>query len=283
MKAKKNKIGLILPAFIFLIGLSIAIYPLISRVYYSREAKNQVAAFEQVKKQLVDEEVEKRMDLAQAYNNTLDPTKLGDPFTDKERQGVAEYARMLEAHEKLGHVEIPKIAQDLPIYAGTSEVVLQKGVGHLEGTSLPIGGISTHSVITAHRGLPNAKLFTDLDDLELGDTFYIHNIKEVLAYRVDQILVVEPSDFEPVLVENGKDYATLLTCTPYMVNSHRLLVRGQRIDYVPAVQELEIAVNHQSKMYQVLFYITFVILIIVLVRLIYNQIKKRKKYNKEII
>lgn len=124
--------------------------------------------------------------------------------------------------------------------------------------------------------LPQAKLFSDLDKLEVGDKFYIHNIKEVLAYRVDQILVVEPSDFDPVLVVEGKDFATLLTCTPYMINSHRLLVRGERIDYVPAVQEFEIAINRQTKTYQVLFYVTLIMLIIVLLRLIFNRIKKNK-------
>ena len=137
----------------------------------------------------------------------------------------------------VGHIQIPKIGTDIPIRAGSSEDVLQQGAGHLEGTSLPIGGKSTHTVITAHRGLPNAKLFRNLDQLAYGDVFYISNIKETIAYKVDKIQVVEPSDFEPVLVVENKDYATLLTCTPYMINSHRLLVRGERIPYHEAIDD----------------------------------------------
>ena len=173
--------------------------------------------------------------MARAYNQTLDPSKLADPYTEKEKEGIKAYARMLEIEEKIGHVEIPAIHQDIPVYAGTSESILQKGAGHLEGTSLPIGGASTHTVITAHRGLPTAKLFTDLNRLKEKDQFYIHNIEGVLAYEVDQIKVVEPSDFSEVLVVEGEDYATLLTCTPYMINSHRLLVRGHRIPYNPQI------------------------------------------------
>ena len=141
---------------------------------------------------------------------------------------------MLEVREMIGHIEIPKIGQDLPVYAGTSEEVLQKGVGHLEGTSLPVGGNSTHSVLTAHSGLPEATLFTELRKLEIGDKFYIHNIKEILAYQVDQIKVVEPTDFNDLLIDPGHDYVTLLTCTPLMINTHRLLVRGHRVEYVQA-------------------------------------------------
>lgn len=180
-----------------------------------------------------------RLELARAYNKTLNPRKLQDPYSEEEKAGLAEYARMLEIKEKIGYVEIPKLNEKIPVYAGTSEEVLQKGVGHLEGSSLPVGGANSHTVLTAHRGLPTASLFTNLDQLKLGDRFYIHNIAEILAYEVDQILVVEPSDFEPVLVVEEKDYATLLTCTPYMVNSHRLLVRGHRIPYVPEVHEEE--------------------------------------------
>lgn len=175
--------------------------------------------------------------LWQRLITVLDPSRLADPYTDMEKAGRAEYARMLEVEEMVGHIRIPKIKVDIPIRAGSSEDVLQQGAGHLEGTSLPIGGDSTHTVITAHRGLPNAKLFRNLDQLAYGDIFYITNIKETIAYKVDKIQVVEPSDFEPVLVVERKDYATLLTCTPYMINSHRLLVRGVRIPYQEAIDD----------------------------------------------
>ncbi|HEM5082711.1 TPA: class C sortase [Streptococcus suis] len=224
---------------IFVLGLLITLYPLCSHLYYRYEADQEVQEFYQLAKDLPTQEVLNRLELARAYNKTLNPRKLQDPYSEEEKAGLAEYARMLEVKEKIGYVEIPKLNEKIPVYAGTSEEVLQKGVGHLEGSSLPVGGANSHTVLTAHRGLPTASLFTNLDQLKLGDRFYIHNIAEILAYEVDQILVVEPSDFEPVLVVEEKDYATLLTCTPYMVNSHRLLVRGHRIPYVPGVHEEE--------------------------------------------
>src|SRR3712207_2846628 len=142
-----------------------------------------------------------------------------------------EYARMLEVHEKIGYIQIPSLDLSLPIYAGTAETVLQKGVGHMEGTSLPIGGESTHCVLTAHTGLNTARMFTDIDKLKKGDIFLVENIKETLAYKVDNIQVIEPTDFSSLVIVPKEDHITLLTCTPYMVNSHRLLVRGIRTEY----------------------------------------------------
>lgn len=222
---------------IFLVGLLIFAYPLISQKYYEIEADNELVKFQKQSQDIDKTEIDKRMELAHAYNKTLDPSRLADPFTEEEKAGRAEYARMLEVNEMIGHVEIPRIGQDLPIYAGTTDEVLEKGCGHLEGTSLPIGGKSTQAVITGHRGLPNAKLFRNLDQLVEGDIFYIHNMQATLAYQVDKIQVVDPSDFNPVLVVEGMDYVTLLTCTPYMINSHRLLVRGHRIPYQEAIDD----------------------------------------------
>ena len=222
---------------IFLLGLLIFSYPLISQKYYEIKAEDDVVTFVKAATDLPPEDLDRRMALAAAYNRTLDPSRLADPYTEMEKAGRAEYARMLEVEEMVGHVNIPKIKVDIPIRAGSSEDVLQQGAGHLEGTSLPIGGDSTHTVITAHRGLPNAKLFRNLDQLAYGDVFYITNIKETIAYKVDKIQVVEPSNFEPVLVVEHKDYATLLTCTPYMINSHRLMVRGVRIPYQEAIDD----------------------------------------------
>lgn len=234
--SKKTKNKLVFMA-IFILGLLIFSYPLISQKFYEIKAEDEVVTFVKAAKELPPEDLDKRMALAEAYNRTLDPSRLADPYTDMEKAGRAEYARMLEVEEMVGHIQIPKIGTDIPIRAGSSEDVLQQGAGHLEGTSLPIGGKSTHTVITAHRGLPNAKLFRNLDQLAYGDVFYISNIKETIAYKVDKIQVVEPSDFEPVLVVENKDYATLLTCTPYMINSHRLLVRGERIPYQEAIDD----------------------------------------------
>ncbi|HEL1558502.1 TPA: class C sortase [Streptococcus suis] len=266
----------ILLKLLFLFGLVVTLYPWISQYYYRYDSDYKIQSFYEQAQQLPSEEVLKRLEHARAYNQTLEPHKLQDLYTEEEKAGVVEYARMLEVKEKIGFVEIPKINERIPIYAGTTEEVLQKGAGHLEGSSLPVGGESTHTVITAHRGLPNASLFTNLDHLKVGDQFYIHNIAEVLAYEVDQILVVEPNNFDPVIVQNGKDYATLLTCTPYMINSHRLLVRGHRVPYEPKV-----AIKQKPAFFLdmlTLSYLVALLIIVVIVIILY--LLRRKKYQK---
>lgn len=271
-KIKKNwKIILI-----FILGLLIATYPIISNYYYTIDNNNQISEFNEAVAEMPDKEVLERIELAKAYNDTLDPSRLADPYTEREKKGVENYARMLEVREKIGYVDIPKIGQQIPVYAGTSEDVLQHACGHLEGTSLPIGGKDTHAVITAHRGLPQVKLFRDLDKMEVGDLFFFTNVKETLAYKVDQILVVEPWDFEPVLVVEGKDLMTLLTCTPYMINSHRLLVRGHRIPYVP--EEKEEAEDKAKFNYKDLIVPGFVILLLIIIIFIYIRRRRRRRY-----
>lgn len=254
---------------IFLLGLVIFAYPAVSNYVYQRTADTVNNDFDEAVAQIDDKKIQESLNLAYAYNVFLSETigniTLEDPYTQEEKEaGLAEYARMLEINEQMGHVLIPKINLDVPIYAGTSELVLQKGIGHMEGTSLPVGGESTHAVITGHRGLPTAELFTELDELEIGDKFYIEYIGGTLAYEVDQIKVVEPTDFSQITIEEGQDYLTLLTCTPYMVNSHRLLVRGHRIEYVEAIQEKEIRENRIGGTYQELFYIAAAALVVVL-------------------
>ncbi|WP_050272462.1 PI-1 pilus system sortase SrtC-1, partial [Streptococcus pneumoniae] len=229
-KTKKQKRNNLLLGVVFFIGMAVMAYPLVSRLYYRVESNQQIADFDKEKATLDEADIDERMKLAQAFNDSLNNVVSGDPWSEEmKKKGRAEYARMLEIHERMGHVEIPAIDVDLPVYAGTAEEVLQQGAGHLEGTSLPIGGNSTHAVITAHTGLPTAKMFTDLTKLKVGDKFYVHNIKEVMAYQVDQVKVIEPTNFDDLLIVPGHDYVTLLTCTPYMINTHRLLVRGHRI------------------------------------------------------
>ncbi|HHS2791179.1 TPA: class C sortase [Streptococcus agalactiae] len=275
-KKKKSNLPFII---LFLIGLSILLYPVVSRFYYTIESNNQTQDFERAAKKLSQKEINRRMALAQAYNRTLDPSRLSDPYTEKEKKGIAEYAHMLEIAEMIGYIDIPSIKQKLPIYAGTTSSVLEKGAGHLEGTSLPIGGKSSHTVITAHRGLPKAKLFTDLDKLKKGKIFYIHNIKEVLAYKVDQISVVKPDNFSKLLVVKGKDYATLLTCTPYSINSHRLLVRGHRIKYVPPVKEKNYLMKELQTHYKLYFLLSILVILILVALLLYlkRKFKERKR------
>lgn len=275
-KKRNRKLKTWILRFIFLLGFLIMLYPLVSRFYYRIEASDQVTDFEEGKRNLSEEEILKRMELALAYNESLNNVVSEDPYSKKRLDsGRAEYARMLEIHERIGHVEIPKINEDLPIYAGTSEEVLQKGVGHLEGTSLPIGGNSTHTVLTAHSGLPEARLFTDLSKLEIGDKFYVHNIQTTLCYQVDQIKVVTPDVIDDLLIVEGHDYTTLLTCTPIMINTHRLLVRGHRVDYVKEVEEETIVENKKNYVYKNLFYASLVLIFIMLILII--KLRKRKK------
>ena len=260
--------------FIFVLGFLILMYPQVSRLYYRVQSTQEVASFEEGKASLSDEEIKKRMALARDFNDSLVNQNMEDPYSKaRHERGRAAYAHMLEIHEQIGHIQIPTIDLDIPIRAGTSEEVLQTSAGHLEGTSLPIGGNSTHTVITAHSGLPTAKLFTDIRDLKEGDRFYIHNIAETLAYEVDQIKVVEPSNFEDLLVVPGHDYATLLTCTPIGINSHRLLVRGHRVPYDKAVDDQFVADNKKDFLYKYAFFAVIALILL----LAYGSWNYRKK------
>lgn len=259
---------------IFVLGFLILMYPQVSRLYYRVQSTQEVSAFEAGKASLSDEEIKKRMALARDFNDSLVNQNMEDPYSKaRHDRGRAEYARMLEVHEQMGHIQIPTIDLDIPIRAGTSEEVLQTSAGHLEGTSLPIGGNSTHTVITAHSGLPTAKLFTDIKDLKKGDRFYIHNIAETLAYEVDQIKVIEPSNFKDLVVVSGHDYATLLTCTPIGINTHRLLVRGHRVPYDKAVDDQFVADNRKDLLYKY----AFIAVVLLILLLAYGSWKYQKK------
>ena len=235
MKKKSSKIVIIL---IFLAGLSLLLYPLVANQWSNHRQKQLISNYESV---VADKEAAGNIDYAaemkkaEAYNDALLPSILPDSFAVAEAQTEAdssyENSLNIAGDGMMGIVEIPKIDIKLPIYHGTSDEVLQKAAGHLEGSSLPIGGENTHAVISAHRGLPSASLFTDLDQLEIGDHFLIHVLDETLCYEVDQILVVDPEDTSALAVEDGEDLMTLLTCTPYGVNTQRLMVRGHRVPY----------------------------------------------------
>lgn len=234
---KNNKILIkfinYLTTFLVFLGILIISYPMVSRMYYYNVSQKNIDEFKEGVKKITSEEILQRMSLAKSYNDSLSNINVEDPYMRKKHEeGKNEYARMLEVQEKIGYIQIPSLDLSLPIYAGTSESVLQKGVGHMEGTSLPIGGESTHCILTAHTGLNTARMFTDIDKLKKGDIFLIENIKETLAYKVDSIQVIEPTDFSQLVIVPKEDYVTLLTCTPYMVNSHRFLVRGVRTEYI---------------------------------------------------
>ena len=245
----KKKLNTILIAVLFLAGLSVLLYPLVANQWNSYRQSQLISEYtENIEKQDSEETIDYDLEWAKAdaYNKNLMPMILPDSFAVAEMSDRDEaYMACLNLNNDgmMGIVEIPKIDVKIPIYHTTDEDVLEIGAGHLEGSSLPIGGESTHAVISAHRGLPSATLFTDLDKLEEGDHFLLHILNDTLCYEVDQILVVEPEDTEALSVEEGEDLVTLLTCTPYGVNSHRLLVRGHRVPYVPEEVQEE---NHSS-------------------------------------
>ena len=236
MKKKVSKFFIVI---IFLAGLSLLLYPFVANQWNNHRQKQLISSYEDNLTQMTeagDIDYAKELKKAQAYNDALVPSILPDSFAvaDARKEEDSTYMNCLNltGDGMMGIVEIPKIAIKLPIYHGTSDEVLQQAAGHLEGSSLPIGGESTHAVISAHRGLPSASLFTDLDQLEEGDHFLIHVLNETLCYEVDKISVVKPEETSSLAVEEGKDLVTLLTCTPYGVNTERLLVRGHRVPYV---------------------------------------------------
>lgn len=226
---KRGSLSTVILLVILLVGLGIMLYPTVSDYWNSFHQTRAIANYDAVVAELDDTDYDRLFAEAEQYNERL--RELGAPFSECGNL-TATYEKVLNVAGNgiIGYISISKIGVELPIYHGTSDAVLNVAAGHLEGASLPIGGESRHSVISAHRGLPSAKLFTDIDRLELGDTFTITVLNQILTYEVDQILIVEPSQMEALSVTRGEDYCTLLTCTPYGINSHRLLVRGRRIE-----------------------------------------------------
>lgn len=214
---------------IFIIGLSLLLYPSVSNYWNSFTQTRAVATYQKEVANLDNKTYKKILKEAKHYNKTLRTN--GNRFTPTEEEHKR-YMEMLNVsgYEMMGYIEIKSIRCNIPIYHGTEDSILQVGAGHIEGSSLPVGGKSTHCVLSGHRGLPSAKLFSDLDKLVEGDTFVIHVLDEMLTYEVDQILTVKPEEVESLEITPGQDYCTLVTCTPYGVNSHRLLVRGHRIE-----------------------------------------------------
>lgn len=229
------KILNILIAVLFFAGAGVLAYPAVSNWWNQRQQDQIAEGYAKTVDEASEEEIRRMWEEAEAYNQNLILDEIIiDPFDQVVNRKVdGDYENTLNPQQNgvMGTLEIPGIGVYLPISHGTGEEVLQKAVGHLEQSSLPVGGEGTHAVLTGHRGLPSAKLFTDLDEMEEGDVFYLHILDETLAYQVDQITVVEPDNLQDLAIEAGKDYVTLVTCTPYGINSHRLLVRGVRIPY----------------------------------------------------
>ena len=224
-KFSKSTIALIL---VFVVGLSLMLYPVVSDYWNSFHQSRAIASYLETVNSLEQAEYDALLEEAREYNASL----VGHPtrFTFSEEEEAVYLSMLGSTGGAVGYIEIPTIKVSLPIYLGTSEAVLQAGVGTMEGTSLPVGGESTHAVLTGHRGLPSATLFTDLDKLVEGDLFHVNILNETCTYEVDQVLIVEPAEMDALDIEEGMDYCTLITCTPYGINTHRMLVRGHRVE-----------------------------------------------------
>lgn len=240
MSKRKNTIIIICFILVILLGAGAAAYPLIASINNERTQSLVQTEYEEKLQQLDTSEIDAALAAAREYNKTISTVQIEN--IDKIKADLPPYEDLLNLANNgiMGYIMIPAINIDLPIYHGTTGAAMEKGAGHMEGTSLPVGGIGTHAVISAHSGMASAKLFTDLDKLELGDMFFITVCNQKLAYEVDNIAVVEPTDIDLIRIDTQQDYVTLLTCTPYGVNTHRLLVRGHRVEMAEeAIAEVE--------------------------------------------
>lgn len=275
---KKSRVSTVILIIVFLVGLSLLLYPSLSDYWNSFHQSRAIASYVESVNHLDQQKYDALLEEARAYNATLvdHPTR----YTLSEEEEEAYLSLLGSTGGAVGYIEIPTIKLTLPIYLGTSESVLQAGVGTMEGTSLPVGGESTHAVLTGHRGLPSATLFTHLDRLVLGDMFHVHILNETCTYEVDQILIVEPEDLEALEIVEGMDYCTLVTCTPYGVNTHRMLVRGHRIE--TPEDAIFVQVSPEALQLDPIFIAPFVaapILLLLLLLLLFGGRKRPAKSN----
>ena len=268
---------------LFWAGFLICIFPVISNIVERQRQADAVATYRQTMEKEDEKEIEEKWRQANEYNEMLCQAKGGIVEETEEKK----YEELLNIHgtDIMGSLEIPKIQVELPIYHGTEDEVLSNGIGHLEGTSLPIGGENTHSVLTGHRGLPSSKLLVRLDEMKIGDLFFIHTYKEVMAYKVEDIMVVKPEDTAWMEIKGEKDLVSLVTCTPFGINSHRLIVTGHRVDYkekeyikikpqLPSVREIIVTV------FPILFVVSIVVIEIKNRIQTYRRQRRRKRREK---
>lgn len=275
MKWIKKNLSSIILVLIFIIGLSLLLYPSFSDYWNSFHQSRAIASYAQSVTTIDDDQYEKMWAQAQEYNTTLAKKQNRWVLSEEEYE---EYVGLLNIGGTgiIGYIEIPNIKVSLPIYHGVDEAVLQIAVGHIEGSSLPVGGEGTHCVISGHRGLPSAKLFTNLDEMEEGDHFMMRVLDETLTYEVDQIRIVEPEDLSALEIEAGKDLCTLVTCTPYGINSHRLLVRGHRVENMESANSIRVTADAmQIDPVMVAPVIAVPILLILLIWLLVHYRKRR--------
>lgn len=277
MKSGISKIFTLILLIIFFVGMLVMLYPAISQYWNSKVQSRAVFDYQKMMEAISEEDFTEQFAQADEYNGKLREL----PFPMKDYPKLKDYKQCLNhfGNGMMGYITIDKIGVNLPIYHGTGSSVLNSACGHLEGTSLPVGGESTHCVLSAHRGLPSAKLFTDLDKMQIGDIFTVTILGKVLTYQVDQIKVVSPNQVDDLQIEDGRDLVTLLTCTPYGINTHRLLVRGTRIE---TTENRVIYVNSEAYLIDRLIVTPIValpILFVLIVYVIFNPVKPKKKYD----
>lgn len=297
---KNEKILLIIAIIFIIVGTGIFLYPSISNYFAEKNHVEAIRNYDKMVVKIGEDSLKKEKEKAQTYNENLSGDPVHDPFVLGSGYALPEnYKEVLNISGDgiMGYIQIPKISVDLPIYHGTSEEVLEKGVGHIQNTSVPIGGNSTHSVLTGHTGLPNAELFTRLDELVVGDIFYIHVLNDILTYKVYEIKVVLPDNIDELRITSGEDLVTLVTCTPYGVNSHRLLVKAERMEYedyienngntTEASNNSNTINNVETKKNNKQYYLTgiqigtVILIIVVITTLIVGIIIKRSKKSDE--
>ena len=274
MKKKTGSPITLLLILILLAGVSLLLYPTVSDYWNSFHQSRAIASYAEQVANIDDAQYEELWDAARDYNQSL-LHRPNDFILSDEQQEIYKSLLDIGGNGIMGYIEIPMIDVMLPIYHGTKESVLQIAVGHLDWTSLPVGGAGSHCVLSGHRGLPSARLFTDLDKLKVGDVFMLHVLDEILTYEIDQILIVEPQDTDPLLIEPGKDLCTMITCTPYGINSHRMLVRGHRIENQEEAKVIRITAD--AVRIEPLMVAPFVAVPILLVLLIILLLPKQKK------
>lgn len=277
-----RKVRIIIFILLLLVGASVLFYPTFSNLWNERLQARTIGTYEEAAAQLTDEQKSKLLEEAREFNAQHLRNDIVDAFDENNEYVLTHpYDKLLEIDGSgvMCYLEIPKINSKLAVYHGISAEVLEKGVGHLQGTSLPVGGESTHAVLSAHRGLPSAKLFTDLDSVAVGDQFYIHVLDEHLAYEVDAINTVLPEEVELLDIEPGKDLVTLITCTPYGVNTHRLLVRGHRVPYVPPEEPTKTLWEKMSELKFAILTLLAGLLALGIGLAIYRSKKRKKKEN----
>lgn len=272
-------------AVIFVIGALAFAYPLVSSMYNAQTQTRVIAAYQEEVDVLDEEKKQAALEDAQAYNDFVASLEgnVTDEITPEEEAATdVVYMSVLTTGEAIGYIEIPKIDIQVAIFRGSSDAVLDKGIGHIERSSLPVGGESTHSVLAGHRGLPSARLFRDLDMLKEGDLFIIDTLGEKLAYEVETVNIVLPNEVESLQIQEGRDLCTLVTCDPYMINSHRMLVTGHRVDYSPDVVEeaAENSISFLEKYREYFVIVGFFALLMLVVWIVQRRVRRARASSK---